>query len=161
TTLSLEARLKRSPSASTTVFVSEFLLTDPSRFRRYGESDEEGGRPWTLAIVSFRQNALENTVWCGLQLTFKHLYQKKYVLEAASFLLLLGGTKLYPLLRAEWDYKDFSNKISQHAQPHWHVLVRPEPLPQETTTSKIVGEPFGGGIEFTPSGKQEGMVGLD
>ena len=48
------------------------------------------------------------------------------MLQDASLQVFHDLGELLPLFRAEWDHKAASDTKSEHAQPHWHFVQRPE-----------------------------------
>jgi len=70
-------------------------------------------------------NGQPSNFYFGFVATFVMTTQKKYTLQDSSLIVFHDIGELTPLFRAEWD-KQAASDASEHAQPHWHFMQRPE-----------------------------------
>lgn len=77
----------------------------------------------------------------------------KYMLQHASLQVFHDIGELLPLFRAEWDQKAASDTKSDHAQPHWHFVQRPERI--ERIVRMLISPP----TEFAPEEESELFAG--
>jgi len=76
--------------------------------------------------------------------TFKQKTLDQYALQHSSLQVFHEIGDLIPLFRAEWDQVATSAKESDHAQPHWHFVQRPNRI------EEIVRSVMGQSNEFAP-----------
>lgn len=85
--------------------------------------------------------------------TFKQKTLDQYALQHSSLQVFHEIGDLIPLFRAEWDQAATLDKESDHAQPHWHFVQRPERI------EEIVRSVMSLSTEFIPYQKSELFAG--
>jgi hypothetical protein len=113
-----KVRLTRRPRDSGEYFFCGVQFMNEEINKRYTQPDAIAYE-WNLA-KALRKGAATASVWVGVRLRFDSEGEGAY-LASASVLVLAFRDALYPLVRAEWDYRGFCD--ARHAQPHWHVLT--------------------------------------
>lgn len=80
----------------------------------------------------------------------------RHTLQHATLLVFhdLYAGEITPLFRAEWDQAAASDPTSEHAQPHWHFVQRPEHI--EAIVRTLTARP----AEFVPEGQSHIFSGL-
>jgi hypothetical protein len=76
-------------------------------------------------------DAVVSRVPTNIYFTFAATFEievQDHILQHASLTILhdLYAGELSSLFRADWDRKAASDERSEHAQPHWHFVQRPE-----------------------------------
>lgn len=132
-------KISRRPQQRGEHFYCDLQLQNHDTYRRYVQADKKGA-DWTVAKALKKGASLAST-WVGLRLRFDREGEGDY-LTACSLLVLALREELYPLIRAEWDYRGIMT--GRHAQPHWHVLTA---LQDETRRRALVTNTL---LEFKP-----------
>jgi len=139
-------RLSRRPRAwQSDHFYCGLEYVDDENCRRYTQPDSKAAN-WVLT-KAIRRGASTASVWLGVRLRFENEAESAY-LTSASIVVLVHRQSLFPLVRAEWDYRGVHQ--ARHAQPHWHVLTALQA--QVNVAAKDMGPP----IDFTPAPGPEG-----
>lgn len=123
-------KISRRPQQRGEYFYCDLQLQNNDIYRRYVQPDRKEAE-WAVAKALKKGASLAST-WVGLRLRFDREGEGDY-LTACSLLVLALREELYPLIRAEWDYRGII--AGRHAQPHWHVLTA---LQDETRKCALV-----------------------
>jgi len=95
-----------------------------------------------------------STFYLGFEAVFNADAIVKYFLHSASISIfhnIVGD--VMPLFRAEWHEDDASSATSNHAQPHWHFVQRPERIERVVRNA---GPAVSGELpDFVPEHKSE------
>jgi hypothetical protein len=86
--------------------------------------------------------------------TFRQKTLNQYALQHASLQVFHEIGDLVPLFRAEWDQEATLDEESDHAQPHWHFVQRPDRI--EVIVRPVMSVAT---TEFTPYQKSELFAG--
>lgn len=100
-----------------------------------------------------------STFWFGFVAAFRQEQSEKHSLQHASLPVFheIAG-ELVPLFRAEWDQLAASSTNSEHAQPHWHFVQRPERIERVVLNSMA---PSTDAVQdFSPPAESELFRGL-
>lgn len=122
-------------------------LTDGDRIAQTNEG-------WDQLVCEIRDaDDQPSGFYFGFAATFELTTPRKYMLQHASLQVFHDIGTLLPLFRAEWDQKAASDTKSEHAQPHWHFVQRPERI--ERIVRMLISPP----TEFAPEEKSELFAG--
>lgn len=86
--------------------------------------------------------------------TFKQKTLNQYTLRHASLQVFHEIGDLVPLFRAEWDQQATLDPKSDHAQPHWHFVQRPDRI--EVIVRSVMSA---SSTEFAPYEKSDLFAG--
>ncbi|HEV2290138.1 MAG TPA: hypothetical protein VGR81_14440 [Candidatus Acidoferrales bacterium] len=119
---------------------------------RIVETDEGAQQPLMHIRLSDGQ---ESTFYFTFLARFE-IGANRHTLQHATLLVLqdLFAGEITPLFRAEWDQAAASDPTSEHAQPHWHFVQRPEHI--EAIVRTVIARP----AEFVPEGQSDIFSGL-
>lgn len=98
-------------------------------------------------------NGNPSSFYFGFASTFD-IIAHEYTLQHSSLTVFHDIGELTPLFRADWDPRAASDATSEHAQPHWHFVQRPESI------ESIVRMMISPSTEFAPEQTSELFAGL-
>jgi len=114
-------RLTRPSNRGSTEFQVQ-LSEDANTRRAY---DNGGAGRVVLEIVTRRR--VHSGFWFGFAAGFGQERSEKPSMRSASLPVFYNiGGELVPQFRADWDQEAALSGLSEHAQPHWHFVQRPE-----------------------------------
>jgi hypothetical protein len=113
-----DIKLTRRPKEHGDSFYCGLSMKEGDCFRRYIQSDSRAAE-WTV-VKAIKKGASLASAWIGIRMRFEKGGEEDYLVSASVIVLALRSS-LYPLIRAEWDYRGLEEK--KHGQPHWHVLT--------------------------------------
>jgi len=111
-------KLSRKPKVFADHFYCGFEYLGDHNYLRYTQRDAKSTQ-WVVT-KAIKRGAATASVWLGVRLRFDSETHNAY-LTSVSVLVLAQKASLFPLVRAEWDYRGLRD--ARHAQPHWHVLT--------------------------------------
>jgi hypothetical protein len=120
--------LSRKPRKPTGAFLVELVDGDT-----YAHTNE--GTEWIVCEIRNTENK-PNGFYFAFVATFERRTFNNYALQHSSLQVFHDLGDLIPLFRAEWSQEATLDQKSEHAQPHWHFVQRPERI-EEIVRSKI------------------------
>jgi hypothetical protein len=143
-------RLSRKGRKQTGAFLAELIDGDT-----YAHTNE--GTEWIVCEIRNSENQ-PTGFYFSFVATFERRTFTNYTLQHSSLQVFHNLGDLIPLFRAEWSQEATLDQNSDHAQPHWHFVQRPERV-EEVVRSKMIEEIVRAKIslptEFIPAPKSQ------